>query len=157
MGYHSFSRWPSQASPRGKRFAEAIEQLAYVLRASLEARVDEAMDWHNGSASLRQLRPNNWSKYKLVPYDERNMPPIGGLDEGALLCTDKETLDDALARDSSLRRHFDGLHPESLLYQVAGGSRSYRCIPFPLTEDPEFRFRRLLQIGRGIRLLESTQ
>ena len=71
MSYCSRKKWIA--------FSQDVQELRYGLIAWFESLLAREATLYEGSDSLI-YEPNNWSKYKLVPYDAESMPPLTNLD-----------------------------------------------------------------------------
>lgn len=147
MAYCSKKKWTE--------FSLDIEELRPVLSIWLEAVLSKQVMTYNGSDSVI-YEPNNWSKYKLVPYDVESMPPLNDLDEGILICLDSEILG-RLCSNVPLEHKFSIIpwHTQELTYKVFNQERLYRVVPLPISCTWDDRKKILFNLAGIIRSMEK--
>lgn len=121
-----------RSKKKWSHFSQGVQELRWLLRQWLEQLLAVRVTSYEGSDSV-VYGPRSYSKYKLVPYDDESMPPLAGLDEGILLCIDKEEVD-RVCSESLIERQ-----PRPIPWQLpfvykVGRQRSYRSVSFPVAQ-----------------------
>ena len=146
MAYCSRKKWTA--------FSPEIQALRQVLLEWLESLLRRKAALYEGSDSFI-YEPSNWSKYKLVPYDAKSMPPLTNLDSGVLVCVDsaEQSRGTRLTAKTAVLSCIPW-HPSELLYKVGRG-RVYRVVAFPTNDSRREQRTRLRDLAEFIRRIEE--
>ena len=113
-----------QPRRRWETFSPAIRELRRVLVQQLEDQLARPVEPYRGSDTFI-YPPNNWSKYKLLPFDDHEQSPIRGRNEGVLVCLDRDESERTF-QGASMRQYADlPWHNEPIEVRVGSGRRTY--------------------------------
>lgn len=110
-------------------YSRAVQALRPELVAWLERMLPRRVTAYSGSDSVR-YRPHNWSKYKLIPYDNQRRSPITVGEEGVLVCLDYGECERTFGGSPSRRPGPARWHGTPIRVTVAGNERTYWAARF---------------------------
>ena len=146
MSFRPHRRW--------SEFSHRVQDLRHVLLAWFEDLVSGRVKQHKGSDSIG-YPPNDWSKYKLLPFDNHKRSPICGGGEGVLACLDRDECERTFTGPSMLRYADLPWHDEPIEVRVVR-ARTYWAVRFAADQVGEEHAAVLRDLGNAIRVVERS-